>query len=313
MCLRSLRGIAFRPRRPPREVLGQNFSDYIFLVPGEVVCQGCRSLLGGKPGENPPPLRTVPVVARDDAIDYPDATGFWKTLRDPRRVRVISWPTSRKRHHWLRAGLSDDTRLLIGTDNGCVEYKASEHKALLDAVEELLRGPGGAPIFPRSAITSGQYHPASIRKFGAERWRRLESIVSRYRPSLLLDLVVTVAPVSEAKDDNKEDVMLTLEEETAITILTRLAKASLYRRRYGQDFWKGFFRHRVERFKHFDLETMVSRLMDDLACPPTDPASLLVAREVAKMDDEKRAGVAKAIRDRAGLLVALTYDRIKEV
>ena len=52
------------PFAPTDWPLGENFSDWE-AVDGrsEIVCEGCRSLLSGRPGDDPPPLRTLHVLA----------------------------------------------------------------------------------------------------------------------------------------------------------------------------------------------------------------------------------------------------------
>lgn len=47
-----------------RDVLGPNFTDYESVDDSraESACAGCVSLLGGRPGDDPPPLRTTSFV-----------------------------------------------------------------------------------------------------------------------------------------------------------------------------------------------------------------------------------------------------------
>lgn len=301
----------YDPAGAAPDVLGATFTDFDMLIPGQrSICVGCRSLLAGRPGETPPPLRMTHVVATESRIEYPSLDGLYARMREPAGGRVvISWATSKKRHHWLRAGFSTRERLLIGSDAGCIEYIIERDLELLDAVAGLLVSPTGTgPIFSRESIRSGVYHPAAVRKFGLAGWTKLEAVVSRWRPSLLLDLVAAVTPVSDSVSDEDGSQMIDPVDQRASLLLARLATASLVRRRDPKMFWGGFYRHRVERFRHLELPEMVSRLMDTVAAAPTEPSVLLVLHELGSWSTEEARAVAKAIESKTALILTMAYD-----
>lgn len=99
---------------------------------------------------------------------------------------------------WERFREGVRERLLVGTDEGTVEYVPARDRWLLDAVHTLLASPTGtAPILSRESIRTGVYHPAATAKFGNAEWARIEEMVAGGRPSPLLDMAVACAPVSE--------------------------------------------------------------------------------------------------------------------
>jgi len=302
----------YRPAGPTAPVLGPTFTDHALLVPAPTVCVGCAVLLAGKPGDDPPPLRLGNLVAGEDWIEYPDRAGLYARIRNPGGVVVMSWAVSRKKHHWLRAGPCSPDRLLIGSDDATIEYRPARDATLLDAVSGLLASPTGTgSILSREAIRTGNYHPDAVRRFGVRRWQELESVVARWRPSGLLDLLVAVVPLSGPPIATEVLAMIDLIEDRAATLLGRIATASLVRRRNGKVFWDGFYRHRIERFKHLPLPDMVSRLMEAVAAPPTDPSTMLVVHDLAGMSEETMREVARCIEERAALVLAMAFDRLK--
>jgi len=295
-----------------RKVLPNTFADHDLMGSADKVCCGCVALMAGRPGDDPPPLRTanVAILKSGEAV-YPDRQGLYRLMADPGEVRVISWASSRKKHHWLRAGLSTPGRLLIGSDDGQIEYRPVDHSGLLHAVVALLASPTGtASILTRTAIRTGEYHPEAIRKFGVRIWAPLDAIVSRWRPSLLVDLLTIAAPVTLA-DPQKEDAVIDKTEEKAAALLAHIAIASEMRRKDGKMFWGGFYRHRIERFRHLPLSQMASRLMDVVRASPTDPAVAMVTEYLATWTEEESAEVAVVVRDKAALVLALAFEMIK--
>lgn len=297
---------------PRGRVLGDNFTDHDIIGMGVVVCTGCAALLAGRPGDDPPPLRTVNVASGEGWVEYPDRAGIHARMRDPAGLRVLSFATSHKKHHWLRSGLCTPDRLLIGSDDGTIEYRPDRDAVLLVAVNHMLASPTGtAPILSREAIRTGEYHPEAVRKYGLARWREEEAVVKRWRPSLLLDLVAAVTPLSGPVPGDKEVPMHDPVEVRAATLLARLATASLVRRRDGKMFWGGFLKHRVERFRCLSLSEMVSRLMDALAVSPTDPAAMLLLHDLAAWSEAEAVEVAKAIETKAALILLMAFEQCK--
>ena len=293
--------------------LPDTFTDFALLADhGAVdVCVGCARLMRGRPGDQPPPLRTVSVRAHV-VVEVLDRSALWRALAEPLEgPHVVSWARSMQRHHWLRAGISTSERLLVGSDDGTIEYVPRRDAELLDAVRALLAG----RVLARDAVRSGQYHPAAVAKFGIGRWSGLEEIARARRPSALLDMLTEITPAADdfnGATGQKEDatMMLGIDEEAA-DLLAHLVQASEMRRGDGVRFWGGFFRHRLERFKRLSLSGMVSRLLDECRCPPTAPGTRNVLFGIERMGLERQGEIERAIRDRPALIVALAFERMK--
>lgn len=292
--------------------LGANFCDLDLLHGEGVSCAGCTRIMGGRPGDTPPPLRTVSFVARGPHLVVLDRPSLWRELWDPTCSdrRVVSWGASRKKHHALRAGISQGDSLLVGADSGAIRIDRQSDRALADAVVELLGSPTGvSPILSRESIRSGDYHPASIQRYGVDQWRRLEAVVSTYRPSGLLDLVCYCAPLGPPPQG--ESALIDPYDDKAAWLLQQLATVSQMRREHGQSFWGGFFRHRLERCRRMSLPDLVSKLTDALQCDVTQPQYRAATSWLVSSSEDESRDVSAAIKARPGYLVALAYDRVR--
>ena len=99
------------------------------------------------------------------------------------------------------------------------------------------------------------------------------------------------------------------DDRDALHLLTHIAIASGARRRDGLAFWRGRFRHRIQRFGRLALRDMLSRLAYDLSCQPHDMEEVGSALE--EWDADRQIRAARAIRDRGPLLVALAFAAIR--
>lgn len=293
---------------PQSTVLGGNFTAFGALADrdAECACLGCESLLSGRPGDNPPPLRTCSVWTDGRAIRVLTQRELGEiVLAPPPGSWALSWAQSRQVHHWLYAGVSTAARMVIGSDAGPIEISEAQ-RPLVDAVSALLYSPTATqPLLSRTSIATGDYHPSAVQKFGHGEWQRHESIVSVYRPSALLDLLATCLPVMVDRATPQEP-MIDLADSQAAQLLADVASASGLRSKDGKLFWGGVFLHRVKRFARLPLAAQVSRLMGALECAPTGSQSIVDA--LSKMDVEEMSGVERALRTRADLLVAMAYD-----
>ena len=294
--------------------VGGNFTDYgAFQAPDAAdICEGCATLLSGRPGDDPPPLRTRNVRASASrGLELLDRPGLWSALRDPLdEPHVVSWATSQQRHHWLRAGVSSSARLLVGSDLGTIEVTA-RHAPVLDAVHALLRSDDGkSPVLSREAIRTGHYHPAAVARYGVAAWRDHEAAVSVARGTLLLDLLTYCAPLMTERAPSEEASLIDPVDQRAATLLARIAQASRYRAEHGLQFWGGYYRHRIERFRRRSLSDLVSRLLDSCEASPTSDGALSALADLRDMTPDETAAVERAIRERPALLVGLAYDLI---
>lgn len=297
--------------------LGDNFTDFALLADPSAtdICTGCAALLAGRPGDDPPPLRTTSIRATVDRVEYLPRAGVWGSLLSPlAEPHVLSWAVGGQRHHWLRAGVSTAERLLIGTDEATVEYVPARDRWLLDAVHALLASPTGtAPLLSRESIRTGHYHPAATVKYGVAEWSRIEGMVAAARPSPLLDMAVALSPVSGPPPTAKEDEMVSPEDARAAELLAYIAHGSAVRSKDGMMFWSGFFRHRIERFREKPLADFVSRMLDEVKCDPVTIGAKNLTAMLDVMPPEEVAATEKALRERPALLVALAFERLRSM
>ena len=130
--------------RPFHELLSKSFSDWSALrAPGAgSVCRGCEMLLSGRPGDEPPPVRTRHLIV--DGLGHGRAyaaTGDFYAALDALRFRagpvvaVFAW--SKQRHAWLNATVSRPGALEVATDDG-VARLPSDWPSLADVIGWML-------------------------------------------------------------------------------------------------------------------------------------------------------------------------------
>lgn len=295
------------PFDPSTFELGDNFTDHNDCHgTGGIVCSGCASLLRGRPGDDPMPLRMTHILAVYGAEPvYPKRGDLDAILRaPPEGVFVLAIAESGKRHAALRAGVSTAARLLIGTDSACVVYEPARHHPLLDAVAALCIPAPKMPGFTRDQIRSGQYGASQIIAFGAARWEACERTIAPRRGTALLDLLILIArpaPLPAMEQDMIDPI-----DELAAQLLAEIAKASRVDK-MTVNFWGGFLLHRLARFADLPLADFVSRLMAACAVPGIAGQEIVAALD--SMSAEDVSGVSAALRARPALLVALAYER----
>lgn len=269
-------------------------------------CAACAELLGGKPGQDPPPARTRTLLVVDGVLSTPRMQDLWPILETPpASPHVISWATSGKRHHWMHAGISSATLQVIGADAGPIHHRPADHAPLRAAIVALLSGPHR---MSRTAIASGTYSPSAITAFGPPQWARHEQVIARHRPSMLLDLLTTCAPVIE--DAAREEETMIPEEDTVATdLLAAIVRGSDRRKSAGLTFWSGELRHRVTRFARQPLPDLVSRLAD--ACETPASAMTQATEILGRLDDAMTTRVERAFRTRGALIVAMTFAALR--
>jgi len=102
--------------------------------------------------------------------------------------------------------------------------------------------------------------------------------------------------------------MIEVEDRRAAELLGALARGSKYRIEHGKEFWAGFFRHRVERFRRLPLAQMVSRLLDELQITASSEGSEAAVSMLKAWNPDEQEAVRLAILNRPSLVVALSYD-----
>lgn len=287
-------------------MFGDTFTDWsALLAPAEpMVCAGCVSVLAGRPGDDPPPLRTQHVLAvADEAARYPGRPDLAAILRDPPAGEfVLAVAESRKRHAALRAEVSTAERMVVGLDDGAAVV-LREHIAVLDAIEVQLQA------ISRDDILSGAAPAMPIAKLGPARWMATEATIAPLRPSLLLRLLVMVArrpdptPAEESMD-------VPISERRAADLLSYIAEASAMRSHDGLAFWRSIYPHRVARFSALPLRDAVARLMSAVQADALRSAPIAVMLD--SIPTEEVADVERAIRARAPLVLTLAYEAMRQ-
>jgi len=294
--------------RGARGCFGSNFTDYDALADPsqEIVCAGCERLLAGRPGDSPPPLRTRSVLVSGGELEDLDRAGWWKLLIGDRGlpgVAVLSWATSRKRHHWLHAGLSTPERWEVGTDHGTASWDYDPGLAV--TVTGLLI------LGCRKAEILGGHYPAYRL---TEAVLALDAQLSPLRGHLILDLVVWAAPIEDLPEPpEKEQPMIHDDDARAAELVAEIAWRATQRVKDGINFWSanGFLVRRLRRFAHQDLRTLVSRLMQE--CGVGAEAGSFVASHFRALSAEDEASILTAIRERTDLVAALAFDRVQGI
>lgn len=301
----------FETAGPKRRVLGSNFVDFMALLEPlcDDICAGCDALMSGRPGDDPPPLRTRSVYADESGARYLKMADIWPLIEHPPANRfTLSWAESGQKHHWLHAEMSTPQLLRIGCDRTTIEFDRSRHDGLRHAVAEMIaRGSS------RKAIILGDYHPKTVRTVGSATWRRLELMIEPHRPSPLLDFLTTIAPKPDDVATLTDEVQLIdPQDQKAAEILAGIARSSSVRTNDGKMFWGGFFRHRVERYRRCSLPDLASKLMDAVQSSTTSPEMRTTIAAIEEMDDDTQQAVQSAIADRPAFIISLAYEQIQK-
>lgn len=239
-CLCSVCGpSAFVVGRPSNEVFGPNFTDYDRVdaaIPD--VCDGCARMLGGKPGSDPPPLRTASFAVVGGELRRLDIDAMAALLRGSEPVEAMGWAISRQKHASLRCGPCSPGLLRIGCDSGTIEWRPEVDRALLDAVATL------RTAAMREHILGGAYPPHVLLALG-DAWNAAESVVSRYRPSLHLDLACAVVRRPEITPESAP-MTIPPEYEQAARLLDPLTRHSAARDKDPIRFWSELLPRRLD-------------------------------------------------------------------
>lgn len=303
----------FRSAGQRRSVLGANFTDFDALADRTAtdICAGCARLMAGRPGDDPPPLRTLSFSCsiESPAIISRDRAWWWSVLCDAREIRtphVLSWATSRKRHHWLHAGISIGDVWRIGSDHDTIDW-APDGGKFARALTALL-----VARARRAEIMSGHYQPptlARIRDIVAEQ----DPAIAAYRGQLILDLALWCAPKVVRAEKEGALTMIDPIDAEAAELLAHVAFGSSARVNNGKMFWasNGLFVRRVRRYAHMPLGRFVSRLMSE--CAVGADFGSRAAQYLAALDAAREQEISAAIRERTDLIVALAFDACKRL
>lgn len=294
--------------RGARGCFGSTFTDWDALtLPTEsAVCLGCERLLSGRPGDDPPPVRTRSVLFDGEQTVILSREAWWDLLRTPNQLLpgvVLSWATSGKRHHWLHAGISGSTRWEVGTDHGTARWDPDPR--LAPTIAALL-----ALGARKGEILSGHYPAPRITPALLD----LDTGIAPLRGSLILDLAIWAAPI-EDRDESPapEPLMIDPVDAAAADLVADIAWAADVRVNDGLRFWaaNGFLVRRLRRFSHADLPTLVSRLMSECGVGAEGARRVVATLQAADANHER--ALLDAIRSRPDLITALAFDRVQRI
>ena len=272
-----------------------------------IVCTGCKVILGGKHGTFPPPLRAKSfAIAVDESpwIRWLEQEDWWPILLDPDLPpTVLSWSETGKRQHHLSAMVSGAGAWRVGSDNGCIMWR--HRPELLEAIQDL-RDAGVS----KARIISGKYAP---------RWRakhqglaaKADEVLDSWRGSRVLALLAYASPgLDEVPKIGEEEPMpISSADEWAVEMLAILARSSARRSEDGLRFWGTFYDARIARFSRLPLVDFISRLITEIGASTTGVAPAV--KLAGDLNEQDAAAVMDAIRSRRAALIALAFDRLK--
>lgn len=294
---------------PMRSTLGPLFSSHLALFAPAVdgICAGCKGILAGRPGRVPPPLRMVSFAIDDvsaPTISTLIAADWWdRLLAGPApEPAILSWAESKKRQHHLHARITAAGRWRIGSDHDCLEW---DHDPEVVAAVRALRRAGAG----KARILTGRYQPvwrAAYQRLATE----TDEILGPWRGSRILVFIVRVAPSDPEPSKEVEAPMpISQADETAVTILSSLARHSDRRVKDGLRFWGGQFDGRVRRFARLPLLEFASRIAVEIGASTATVGPVM--DRIAQMPEGDARDCMSVIRARRAGLIALAYERLK--
>lgn len=292
-----------RATQPIKRVVKNTFTqmDKIIVSPSLYICDSCIRIY-----ENSD-MRFKIIYSEGGGYEVIGREAVLQILREPPEQFVLSVPYSFKKHHWLYSGLSGREKAYIGTDDRTVEvdYSAIDIGDIIDTVQDMINYG-----IPRAEIISGNYSIFTVSKYGTLLSSN-EAKIKPLRVGGLVELIVKYTParkeklIYERKEDNP---MLTESEMNAVNFLGSIASNSSYRKQNGIQFWQGYFKRRINRFKKYDAKIFASKLAE--ACGSPDGAYVGL---VIKLSDEELAEMMTDIRNKTDLLVSIVYsDRLNK-
>lgn len=300
----------FPPAGYADRMVGANFVDFPALLDAgaDLLCAGCQRLMAGRPGDDPPPLRTMSVlVTPDGTLQQLDMAGWWQLVTIDVEVEpgsVLSWSRSRKRHHWLHAGISAPEMWRVGTDDGPIVWAPdADVAAAVMSLREIHASKG--------AILAGSYSPRLHAQY-RDVIQAAESTLAPLRDTLILDLVVWAAPSVEDRRPRPEEAsMIDPADEAAAKLIAELVWGSEMRAHEGKVFWGGYLVRRMRRFARLPLAAYVSRMAGECRVSVTQAAS--AAGMLERYNEVQADAIERALRQHTDLIHALAFDRVQGI
>lgn len=291
---------------PVKQALGPVFALHEHLAdPGAgKVCGGCKAVLSGKPGRQPPPLRMVSFRLRPGRhLEFLTHTDWWPIIRSgPEDGEILSWGRSKKKQHMLFAGFSGRGTWRVGSDDGQI---IGRHSRMAVEALESLRECGAS----KAEILLGRYRPQRTAKFGDE-IERAENDIRELRHTPYMAWLLWALPSDPIKRNERGNGMaLGRHDRIAVNLLAAIAWNSSYRRMEGIQFWDGFFAGRINRFALRPLPDFAASLIAEAKVPAMKAGE--AARIVEGMDAADEEATMDAIRKRGAMLLGLVFDEME--
>ncbi len=275
--------------------------DRLLLSPSAYICDACKGIYDNSD------MRFKPILCTGEPYKVIEREQVLEVICDPPEKFVLSVPYSFKKHHWLYAGLSDRDKAYIGTDDRTVEVDYVQYDILhiIDTVQRLI-----AYGVPRGEIILGNYSVFTMSRFG-RLLIECEAEISPLRFGGLVELIVKYTPARKEKliyESEEENPMLSESEFNAVNFLGSIANNSTYRKENGIQFWSGYFKRRVNRFKKFDAKVFASKLAEACGTAQGVYIDLIISKS-----DEELEKMMEDIRSKTDLLMSIVYsDRLNK-
>lgn len=297
----------FASGRATGEVLGPNFADYDLLSAGQEpwTCQGCVGLLGGKPGSAPMPLRMGHFAVVNGELLRPSGQELSALLLDPPEgIQAVAWTASRQKHASLRCGPCSQAHLMIGTEGGTLAWDVAEGRILLGAVTALRHAAR------QEEILTGQYSPHVILALGPD-WSPSDAIVTRYRPSLMLDVAVALVRRPDHTTPEVPAMPISDPYRRAGALALALGSASRIRARDPIPFWGIWFPRRLAAAaQRPSLLSAVGWLAEKIAANPS--AAIVVVETIESMTAAETEECLRLWRETPLLVIAYARQIYRE-
>lgn len=295
----------FASKRPAAEVFSSGFVDYDLCVSpsADWVCDGCARMLGGRPGDDPPPLKAAHFVVVDGQLIKPSGAELLPYVVDPPGgIQAIAWTGSRKKHASLRCGPCSTYRVEVGTEDGTAAVDVAEAKAVSAVIEKIRM------YATQEEVLSGNYAPQTAINLGMDLYD-LDARITHLRGGPVLSLLVALVRRPEAPE-RREAVQLTDVQIVAGRIVLVLGNGAP--KRDPIEFWKSLVPRRVAvAANRATLWDAMQWLSEKLGTSPYAAAEAIEI--VSEVDDKTSAEVLKLMREAPAFVVGVARHLAKEV
>ncbi len=249
-------------------------------------------------------FRNTALLATGDGVSKIEQAAFLSLLSNPPADQyVLTWPSSRKKHCWLNAGVSDAASLRIGTDDRMIVVSPTGALTAAGMVERLYEA--GAT---KAEAKIGMYRPIVTQRLGHE-IEEIESSLKLLRASGALEIIVWCCERQQGSGMG-DTAMLNDKDKEAAELIARLANGSGMRDSDPIGFWGRGLLSRVQRRTGArSLKVFVEALAADLSIRAASLADTI--KWIESKPDEQQAQLLVNIKTSPRVLVAVAQDIAK--